>query len=115
MEEEIITPYLTEEVSLSKSTPWGVYWEIMKITGWRSFAHHPTCSRYKNHYFSLGAIKLCVGCTSLYSSIIIFFIIYGSAYPFFRKFPVILAGVFVFGSTTAILHFPQNRNDNLDA
>jgi hypothetical protein len=112
MEEEIITPYLTEEVSLSKNTPFHVFKEIMKITAWRRFAHHPTCSQYKNHYFSFGAVKLCVGCTSLYSSIIIFFFIYGFAYTFFRRFPIILAATFVFGSVTAIVHFlikPDNK------
>ncbi len=105
MEEEIITPYLSEDVTLSKNTPFHVFKEIMKITAWRRFAHHPTCSQYKNHYFSFGALKLCVGCTSLYSSIIIFFFIYSFSYSFFRKFPIILAATFIFGTATAIFHF----------
>lgn len=112
MKEKIITPYLSEEVNLSKNTPFHVFWEIMKITAWRRFAHHPTCSQYKNHYFSFGKLKLCVGCTSLYSSIIIFFIIYGVEYSFFREFPIILAATFIIGPSSAIFHFifrPKNK------
>lgn len=112
MEETITTPYLSDEVNLSKSTPFHAFREIMKITAWRRFAHHPTCSQYKNHYFSFGKLKLCVGCTSLYSSIIIFFIIYWVEYSFFRKFPIILAVTFVVGCGSAIFHFiirPKNK------
>ncbi|MHA1219338.1 MAG: hypothetical protein ACTSO5_11785 [Candidatus Heimdallarchaeaceae archaeon] len=112
MKDEIITPYLTEDVTLSKNTPFHVFKEIMKITAWRRFAHHPTCSQYENHYFSFGALKLCVGCTSLYSTIIIVFFVYGFGYPFFRKFPIILAATFIFGTTSAIFHFlikPENK------
>ncbi len=112
MEMKITTPYLSDEVNLSKNTPFHAFWEIMKITAWRRLAHHPTCSQYKNHYFSFGKLKLCVGCTSLYSSIIIFFIIYGVEYSFFREFPIILAATFVVGCSSAIFHFiirPKNK------
>ncbi|MFX1513121.1 MAG: hypothetical protein ACFFCQ_11085 [Promethearchaeota archaeon] len=30
-------------------------------------AHHPLCNRYKGHIFTIGELKLCRGCTMLYS------------------------------------------------
>ncbi len=105
MNEEIITPYLDEEISLSRITPFHVFFEVIKTTAWKRLAHHPTCSQYRNHYFSIGKIKLCVGCTSLYSSIIISLIIYLTIPSVFRDIPRILAILFLFGCSSALIHF----------
>lgn len=105
MSDEIKTPYLDEEIGLSRTTPFHVMYELIKVTAWKRFAHHPTCSQYSNHYYSLGKLKLCVGCTSLYSSIILSLIIYLTIPSIFRSIPLILAILFLFGCTSAILHF----------
>ncbi len=39
------------------------------------FAHHPNCDLYDHHVFKLGSYRFCVGCTGVYSAIIISFII----------------------------------------
>jgi hypothetical protein len=105
MNEEITTPYLDEEIKLSRITPFHVFLELIKTTSWKRFAHHPTCSQYKNHYFNFGKLKLCVGCTSLYSSIIISLIIYLTIPHIFRNIPLILAILFLFGCFSALIHF----------
>ncbi|MFW9852084.1 MAG: hypothetical protein ACFFDS_04030 [Candidatus Thorarchaeota archaeon] len=111
-EEEIETPYLSEEIHLKKITPLRVIWEMFKLTSWQNFAHHPTCSVYKNHYLSIGRIKLCVGCTSLYSMLGVFLIIFFPANNFFRTNVIILPIVYVFGIFTFCLHLlirPENK------
>lgn len=105
MEKEIETPFLNEEINLSKITPFHIYFEMLKITAWKRFAHHPTCSEYKQHYYKIGKLKLCVGCTSLYSSIIISLVIYLSIPFIFRETPIILAILFVYSCFIAIIHF----------
>ena len=105
MTEEITTPYLDEDIRLSRITPFHVFFELIKTTAWKRFAHHPTCSQYKNHYFNFGKLKLCVGCTSLYSSIIIALIIYLTIPSIFRNIPLILATLFIFGCFSAMIHF----------
>lgn len=69
MESNIQSPYLDEEVDLRKITPFHVELALLKVTAWKRIAHHPTCSRYKNHYFTLGTWHFCVGCTMMYSGI----------------------------------------------
>lgn len=105
MKEEIETPFLNDEVNLSRITPFHVFFEVMKITAWKRLAHHPTCSQYNNHYYSLGKLKLCVGCTSLYSSIILSLIIYLTIPSIFKTIPLILALLFLYGCSSAVLHF----------
>ena len=105
MNEEIATPYLNDEINLSRITPFHVFLEMMKITAWKKFAHHPTCSQYNNHYYNIGKLKLCVGCTSLYSSIILSLIIYLTIPSIFRTIPIILAILFLYGCFSAIIHF----------
>lgn len=110
--DEIETPYLSEEVHLSKITPLRVIWAMFKLTSWQNFAHHPTCSVYKNHYFNLGRIKLCVGCTSLYSMLGGFLIAFFSAYDFFLKNAIILPIVYCAGIIALGLHLllhPKNK------
>ena len=112
MEEEISTPYLSEEVDLSKTGPIHIYLQLLKVTAWRRFAHHPVCSAYKNHYYTLGKLKLCVGCTSLYSTILVSMIFFFSFMNFFRQNPYTLAITFVIGITAPFIHFairPKNK------
>ena len=101
--EKIETPYLSEEVQLKKVTPVHVLYAMNKVTAWQNFTHHPTCSRYKNHYFKIGKLKLCVGCTNLYSGITLFLILYFSV-PSIKLNPVVLPLVFLYGCTSAIVH-----------
>lgn len=105
MTKEIESPYLNDEISLSRITPFHVFLEMMKITAWRKLAHHPTCSQYKNHYYKIGKLKLCVGCTSLYSSILLSLIIYLTIPSVFRTMPIILAILFLYGCFSALIHF----------
>ncbi len=105
MIEEIESPYLNDEINLSRTTPFHVFIEVMKVTAWKRFAHHPTCSQYKNHYYSIGKLKLCVGCTSLYSSIILSLIIYMTIPSIFKTIPLILGILFLYGCFSALIHF----------
>ncbi len=112
VEEEISTPYLSEEVELEKSNPIYIYRQLVKITAWRRFAHHPTCSVYTNHYYTIGKIHLCVGCTSLYTTIIFSLIIFFSFMNFFLNNPYYLAFAFVIGILGPFIHFairPKNK------
>lgn len=111
-EEQIETPYLSEEIQLTKVTPLRVIWAMFKLTSWQNFAHHPTCSVYKNHYFSIGRIKLCVGCTSFYSMIGAALIAFFAANTFFRTYPIILPIVYLSGIGVLVLHIlirPENK------
>lgn len=112
MEEEIYTPYLSEEVDLEKTNPIYIYRQLLKVTAWRRLAHHPTCSVYKNHYYKIGKLHLCVGCTSLYSSILISVILFLSFFNFFMLNPYYLAFAFVIGILGPFIHFairPKNK------
>ncbi len=111
-EEYIETPYLSEEIQLTKVTPLRVIWAMFKLTSWQNFAHHPTCSVYKNHYFSIGRIKLCVGCTSFYSMIGAALIVFFAANEFFENNPIILPIVYLYGIGGLALHIffrPKNK------
>ena len=110
-EVDIETPYLSEEVELKKITPIHVLIAMSKVTAWQNFTHHPTCSKYRNHYFKIGRIKLCVGCTNLYSGIVIFLILYFSL-PSIKSNPIVLPLVFLYGCAMAIIHaliHPENK------
>ncbi len=111
-EEQIETPYLSEKIYLTKVTPLRVIWAMFKLTSWQNFAHHPTCSVYKNHYFKIGRVKLCVGCTSFYSMIGAALIAFFSANTFFRTYPIILPIVYLYGIAALSLHIfirPKNK------
>ena len=110
-EEEIETPYLSEDVQLKKITPIHVLYAMNKVTAWQNFTHHPTCSRYKDHYFKIGKLKLCVGCTNLYSGIALFLILYFSI-PSIVSNPIVLPLIFLYGCTSAVIHtiiHPENK------
>ena len=111
MEEEIETPYLSEEVQLKKITPIHVLYAMNKVTAWQNFTHHPTCSRYKNHYIKIGKLKLCLGCTNMYAGIALFLILYFSI-PSIKSNPISLPLVFLYGCAAAIFHaiiHPENK------
>jgi len=48
--------------------------EYWKIKEWQLFTHHPICKRYKEHYFTIANLHLCVGCTSMYSAMSLIFL-----------------------------------------
>ncbi|MHA1401104.1 MAG: hypothetical protein ACTSQE_12215 [Candidatus Heimdallarchaeaceae archaeon] len=110
--EEIETPYLNDEVQIKRATPFSVFWAMTKITAWQNFTHHPTCSVYKNHYFSIGPLKLCVGCTSVYSSLTLKLILYFTLQEFFNSNLLIFPIICLIGVTAAIGQYlikPENK------
>lgn len=102
--ETIETPYFDESVELKKITPLQVEIAVWKIRAWQKFAHHPTCSRYRAHYFTIGKINLCVGCTSFFSNWIILLIIYAFLKNFFINNAILLVILYFLGIFAAIIH-----------
>ena len=74
--EKIFSPYMTEEVPLKKRTPFHAQLAIFRLKSWKMLAHHPTCSRYSDHYFRVGKISFCVGCSMIYSAVILYAILF---------------------------------------
>ncbi|MBD3192656.1 MAG: hypothetical protein GF308_18590 [Candidatus Heimdallarchaeota archaeon] len=104
-DEPIETPYRSDELNLSRITPFHVYWEMLKINSWRFLAHHPICSRYRNHYFKIGPICLCVGCTSMYTGILLYFFLFFLAPSVFQENLYLITILPFFGFSMAILHY----------
>jgi hypothetical protein len=102
--EPILSPYLSEEVNLKKKTPFHAQWEIFKIRSWRFLAHHPTCSEYKNHYFKIGSIHLCIGCFSIYSAILSYLVLFLTVPSVFRFNPLVMSILPFAGFGLAIFH-----------
>lgn len=103
-EEEIYTPYLSDDIELKKLTPVHVLIAQLKINAWQWFAHHPVCSRYKNHYFTIGNIHLCVGCTSVYTTFVISLILFLKYQFFFIEHFIILPLLFLYAVIISMLH-----------
>ena len=82
--EEVFSPYMSEEVELKKRTPFHAMWLIFKIRAWKVLGHHPACSRYENHYFKIGSFIFCIGCTSIYSAILLYLILFLAVPSVFR-------------------------------
>lgn len=102
--DKIVTPYLSEDISLKKKTPFHAQWEIFKIRSWKFLAHHPTCSRYNNHSFKIRSFHFCIGCSMIYSSIILYLILY-LALPSVFRFNVWVTSILPFaGFGFAIIH-----------
>lgn len=101
---EIVTPYLDNTVTIKKITPLHVEWEMMKINAWKRITHHPTCSVYSNHYFTIGKLKLCVGCTCMYSSIAFLFLMFFSLRTFFNNNLYLLPVFYLVGLSAAFIH-----------
>lgn len=102
--EEIFCPYRSEEVELEKKTPFHAMWMIMKLRSWRIFGHHPACSRYKNHYYNIGGLVFCIGCTSIYSAIILYSILFFTVPQVFRFNPYVVMILPFTGFGLAVLH-----------
>jgi len=102
--ETISSPYLTEEINLKKRTPFHAQWEIFKIRSWRSLAHHPTCSEYKDHYFSIGPLNLCIGCFSIYLAILSYLVLFLTVPSVFRFNPFVISILPFAGFGLAIFH-----------
>lgn len=100
----ISSPYLSEEVNLKKRTPFHAQWEIFKIRSWRFLTHHPSCSEYKNHYFSFGPLNLCIGCFSIYSAILSYLILFLTIPSVFRFNPYVMSILPFAGFGLAIIH-----------
>ncbi|NHK32804.1 MAG: hypothetical protein FK730_15750 [Asgard group archaeon] len=101
---EIITPYLSEDISLKKRTPFHAQWEIFKIRSWRILAHHPTCSRYENHFFKIGSFHFCIGCSMIYSALLIYLILFLTIPSVFRFNVWVTASLPFAGFGLAIIH-----------
>ena len=102
--QEIQTPYISEDVELPKKTPFHAMWMIFKIRAWRIFGHHPACSNYKDHYFMVGGIPFCVGCTSIYSALLAYTILFFAIPSIFRYNPYVISILPFAGFGLAILH-----------
>ena len=103
-QEEIISPYLSEDIELKKKTPFHAMWAIFKIRAWRTLGHHPACSRYKNHYFKLGDFTFCVGCTSIYSAILLYLILFFAIPSVFRDNIYVISILPFAGFGLAVVH-----------
>ncbi|MHA1866738.1 MAG: hypothetical protein ACTSXD_01585 [Candidatus Heimdallarchaeaceae archaeon] len=109
---EIESPYLDDEIHLKKLSPLHVYWELIKISAWKNFAHHPTCSVYKNHYFNIGGLKLCVGCTSLYSALFFEMILYFIFRDIASNYIIYITITGLIGFSSAVIQYytkPENK------
>ena len=102
--DKITTPYLTEEVTLKKRTPFYAQMAIFRLKSWRTLAHHPTCSQYKDHYFTIGKVNLCIGCSMIYSALILYTILFFTVPTIFRYNTWVIATLPFTGFGLAILH-----------
>jgi len=102
--EEIISPYLTEEVTLKKKTPFHAQLEILRLKEWHFLAHHPTCSRYADHYFTIGKAHFCIGCSMIYSAILLYAILFFAVPTIFRYNGWVIASIPFAGFGLAIIH-----------
>ncbi|MEA2069838.1 MAG: hypothetical protein U9O98_00955 [Asgard group archaeon] len=102
--EKITSPYLSNDIKLKKNTPFHAQWELIKLYSIKYFAHHPICSQYKNHYFKIGPLYLCVGCTSMYLGIFSYILSFFLVPTIFRESVWILSTTPFIGFTIAILH-----------
>lgn len=103
-QEEIKTPYLSEEVTLKKRTPFHAQMAIFKLRSWKFLAHHPICSQYENHYFRIGDLCFCIGCTMIYSALILYTILFFTIPAVFRFNPWVIASLPFAGFALAIIH-----------
>lgn len=100
----IITPYLSEEINLKKKTPFHVQWEIFKVRSWKFLAHHPVCSQYKKHYFKIGSMYFCIGCTMIYSAILTYLLLFLIFPEVFRYNVNVIASIPFAGFGLSIIH-----------
>ncbi len=112
VQEEVISPYLSEDVELKKKTPFHAMWMIFKIRAWRTLGHHPACSRYENHYFKIGSFIFCIGCASIYSAILLYLILFFAVPSVFRYNIYVISIIPFAGFALAISHIflkPKNK------
>ncbi len=111
-EEKIFSPYRETDIEVNKSSQLHYLWNKFKISSWTYLAHHPTCSRYRNHIFKIGSMYLCVGCTSSIIGFIIYSIVFYSFMEFFKTNPINNGYVTIFGVLLALIQLmlnPQNK------
>ncbi len=104
----ITTPYRDTNVTLKKITKFSIKLEILKVNAWKYITHHPVCSVYENHYFKIGKLKLCVGCTSIYTNMLVEFILYLIFKEFFLSHLYVFIIIGYIGLTAAIVHVYTN-------
>ena len=102
--ENITSPYLSDEVDLKKRTPFHVQWAIFKARSWRILGHHPSCSRYNNHTFKIGQFNFCIGCSMIYSALIIYTILFFAVPAVFRENIYVITVLPFAGFGLAIIH-----------
>ncbi len=102
--ENITSPYLSEEITLKKRTPFHAQWAIFKVKAWRILGHHPSCSRYDNHTFKIGSFNFCIGCSMIYSAYILYTILFFTAPNVFRFNHYVITILPFTGFGLAILH-----------
>ena len=102
--ENIETPYRDAEIDTSKINLISVRNTIRKITEWQWLTHHPQCSRYENHYFTVGKYKICVGCTMLYIGWGLVLLLYLMARTLFTSSPWILIIAYFSGIVGSLAH-----------
>ena len=102
--EDVQSPYMSEDVELAKKTPFHAMWAIFKIRAWKIFGHHPACSRYENHYFKIGSFIFCIGCTSIYSAILLYLILFFSVPSVFRYNIYVISILPFAGFGLAVIH-----------
>ncbi|TFF84860.1 hypothetical protein EU523_01085 [Candidatus Heimdallarchaeota archaeon] len=106
------TPYQTDDIDLDEITLVKVWWTIFKISSWKYLAHHPICSRYRNHTFKIGSLYFCVGCTSMYIGIVTMLILFFTIPMVFQEMIWVITTIPFCGFSIAILHFiiqPENK------
>jgi len=102
--DEIQSPYLSEEVLLKKRTPFQAQMAIFKLRSWKFLAHHPMCSEYEDHFFRVGEVAFCIGCSMIHSAIALYTVLFFALPSVFRYNYWVTASLPFAGFGIAIIH-----------